>query len=265
MSEISVEIAGLRTSIVTREPQVATVVRERYRGFLSTGKADWRIEMNGQPAGSPPFAEDVVVERDGGPARFVIKRADFAGAVDLRERSGTVTFRDPGDIPVDAFLRITCSLALVDARGLVLHAASLERTGRAYLFCGPSGSGKTTIAGLSPDAILLSDELSIARVSDGGAVCYRTPFWGEMARAGERRAAPLSAIYFLHHGQRHTVQAIGPRLALERLLPNVLFFARDRALTARVFSIAADLVEAIPCFDLVFRRDPGFWEVIERG
>jgi hypothetical protein len=32
-----------------------------------------------------------------------------------------------------------------------------------------------------------------------------------------------------------------------------------------VLDIAADLVEAVPCFELTFRRDPGFWEVIERG
>ena len=36
-------------------------------------------------------------------------------------------------------------------------------------------------------------------------------------------------------------------------------------MTAQVLSIAADLVEAVPCFDLTFRLDPGFWEVIDRG
>jgi hypothetical protein len=56
--------------------------------------------------------------------------------------------------------------------------------------------------------------------------------------------------------------AIRPRQALERLLPNVLFFVREAALTGRVLSIAADLVETIPCFDLTFRLDPGFWEVV---
>jgi hypothetical protein len=56
-----------------------------------------------------------------------------------------------------------------------------------------------------------------------------------------------------------------PRRALERLLPNVLFFARDPELTARVLDIAGELVESVPCFDLSFRLDPGFWEVIDRA
>ena len=43
----------------------------------------------------------------------------------------------------------------------------------------------------------------------------------------------------------------------------MLFFVREADLTARVLGVAADLVEAVPCFDLSFRLDPGFWEVID--
>lgn len=265
MGEVSLRIAGLRTSILTRDVGIADVVRGRYKGFLSAGTPDWRIEMGAEPAGHPPFAEDVVVARNGGPARFSMKRADFAGSVDLREHGGTATFIDPDEISIDAFLRVLYSLALVEAGGLVVHASSLIRNGKAYLFCGPSGSGKTTVARLSPDAILLSDELSIARIRGERAFCYGTPFWGELARAGEDRTAPLAGIYFLRKGDRHAAEEIRPRQALERLLPNVLFFARETDLTAGVFRIAADLVETVPCFDLSFRPDPGFWEVVENG
>jgi hypothetical protein len=94
---------------------------------------------------------------------------------------------------------------------------------------------------------------------------YGTPFWGELARAGEDQAAPLAGIYFIRHGDQHVVEALTPRQALERLLPNVVFFARDIDLTTQVLSIAAHLVETVPCFDLAFRPDPGFWEVIDHG
>jgi hypothetical protein len=176
-----------------------------------------------------------------------------------------VTLSGPDEISIDSFIRVAYSLALLEVRGLMLHAASLIRGGRAYLFCGPSGSGKTTIVGLSPDATLLSEELSVVRVGRGRAECHGTPFRGEPARAGEDRAAPLAGIYVLHHGNGHAVRALPPKLALERLLPNVLCFARDADVTGTVFRIAADLVEAVPCFDLAFRLDPGFWEVIERA
>jgi hypothetical protein len=265
VTDLSIRIAGLRTSILTTDPAIAGVVRGRYEGFLSAGIPDWRIEMGAQPVGRPPFAQDVVVTRNGGPGRFSVKRADFTGTVDLGERRGTVALADPDEVSVDAFLRILYSLALVEAEGLVVHAASLIRNGKAYLFCGPSGSGKTTVARLSPDAILLSDELSIVRLARGGACCHGTPFWGELARAGEDREAPLAGIYFLRKGDRHAAEAIGSRQALERLLPNVMFFARETDLTARVLGISAKLVETVRCFDLSFRPDPGFWEVVENG
>jgi len=262
--ELSIGIAGLRTAVITWDPDVASVVRDRYEGFLSTGPADWRIEIS-PPPGGVPFSKDVVVRRDGGPARFSVRRYDFAGTVDLGERTADVALTSPDDVSINSFLRILYSLALVETRGLVVHAASLIRDGGAYLFCGPSGSGKTTVARLSADATLLSDELSIVRIAEGQAVCFGTPFRGELALAGEDRAAPLVGVYFLHHGGRHAVEALAPKEALARLLPNVLFFAREADVTAAVFHIAANLVEAVPCFDLSFRPDPGFWEVIRNA
>jgi len=265
VAELSIEIAGLRTEILTRDSEVSDVVRERYKGFLSTGMPGWRIEMKVGAAPGLSLADDIVVKPDGGPARFLVTRGDLAGTVDLERRRGTVSLTQANEFSVDTFLRIVYSLALVDAHGLVIHASSLIRNSKAYLFCGPSGSGKTTIARLSQDATLLSDELSIVRMSDKHARCHGTPFWGDLARAGEDRAAPLAGIYFLHHGGRHAVDALKPKQALERILPNVLFFARQADLTARVLGIAADLVEAVPCFVLSFRLDPGFWEVIDHA
>jgi hypothetical protein len=191
-----------------------------------------------------------------------VERYDFAGILDLKERSGQVAFAEPDEFSVDSFFRIAYSLALADAGGLLIHAASLIREGSGYLFCGPSGSGKSTVARLSPDATLLSDELSIVRIDEGRARCYGTPFWGELARGGKNLSAPLVGVYFLHKGNRHAVEPIKPRPALERLLPNVMFFAKEPESTARVFDICADLVEAVPCFDLSFRPDPSFWQVI---
>jgi hypothetical protein len=268
VGELSIGIAGLRTVVVTRDPDVANVVRDRFKGFISSGPADWRIAISPRN-GSLPFSGDVVVRRDGDAARFSVRRRDFTGTVDLGKHTADVTLTSPddvsGDVSIESFVRILYSLALIEARGIVVHAASLVRNGRAYLFCGPSGSGKTTVARLSPDATLLSDELSVVRIAEGHVACFGTPFRGELAFAGADRSAPLAGIYFLHHGDRHTVRALRPRHALARLLPNVLFFAREADVTGAVFGITADLVEAVPCFDLSFRPDPGFWEVIRNG
>jgi len=266
VADVTLAIAGVPAAIATRDGDVARVVRERYRGFVSpedtAGRVAWHIEMDAA-LGVSPGSDDVVVRSAGRPDRFLVSRGDLAGTVDLAERRGTVQLTTPNEYAVDTFLRIVYSLALVDAGGLIVHAASLVRRDRAFLFCGRSGAGKTTLARLSRDATLLSDELSIVRVTERGVHCHGTPFWGELARAGEDRAAPLRGIYFLNHGVHHAVEPVPPRLALERLLPNVLFFAREPGLAGRVFDLAAALVDAVPCADLTFRLDDGFWEVVD--
>jgi len=265
VAELGVAIAGLLTAVIAPDSNVADIVRDRYEGFLTSGTPDWRLDVEVRAAARKASDGDVVVSREDGAARFLVRRADFAATVDLEARRARLALADANEYSIDSFLRILYSLALVDARGLVVHAASVVRRGVAHLFCGCSGSGKTTVARLSPDAILLSDELSIPRLADAGTRCHGTPFWGELARGGTDCAAPLAGIYFLEHGTRHAIRAVTPRLALERLLPNVLFFAKDTRLGGRVLDVAADLLETIPCFDLSFRLDPGFWEVIDRA
>ena len=106
------------------------------------------------------------------------------------------------------------SLALLPAGALLVHAASLSRAGRAWMFPGPSGSGKTTLTRLSADADLLSDEISIVRLDCGrrrAATARRSG--ATWARPGENHAVPMAAIHFLRHAERHAAVAARPRAA----------------------------------------------------
>ena len=82
MAELSIGIAGLRAAVVTPDAKVAGVVRDRFKGFASSGPADWRVEISLPPESVPSY-EDVVVKRDGVPARFSVTRHDFTGTVDV--------------------------------------------------------------------------------------------------------------------------------------------------------------------------------------
>jgi hypothetical protein len=259
---LGLDIAGMSARLRTRDPAVARVARQRYGRFVTDGaSAEWTIEV-GERAAGLTLLEDVVVRPGDGGRRFVATRHDFTATVELDRRRAHVVLGEVDDIALDAFVRVAWSLALVDASGLLLHAASLSREGQGYLFCGPSGSGKTTVARLSPDAELLSDEISCVRLDAGGAWCHGTPFAGDLARAGDNVRRPLRAVHFLERSRRHERVALTPRDALVRLLPNVLFFARDADLVAQVLAIAADLVDRVPCFRLGFCRDPGFWSLV---
>lgn len=262
MDEITLAIADLRTTFLTRDAEVREVVARRYAGFLASGPGDWRIETDRRPEGLVGL-EDVVVRADGGPGRLAVERHDFAATLDLSARTGRLSLGAVDHIAVDTFLRVAYSLALLETGGLLVHAASLGHGARAWLFPGPSGSGKTTLTRLSPDATLLSDEIAIVRLgADGTACCYGSPFWGERGEAGRNAAVALTAVHFLRHADRHAAAPLTPRRALQSLLPNVLFFAAEPAMVARVLDVAAALVERVPCYALGFRPEASVWEAI---
>src|SRR5262245_25605953 len=153
VAEVTVAVGGVRIGFVTREPDVAAAVADRYADFLSPGPTDWRFEARRREEGLVPLTDVVVREGDRG--RLTIERHDFLATLDLAARAGTVALGAVDHVAVDAFLRVVCSLALLDVDALLVHAASLGRGGVARAFVGPSGSGKTTLARLSPDATLL--------------------------------------------------------------------------------------------------------------
>jgi hypothetical protein len=262
VDEITVEIAGLRTAIASRDPAVLDVVAGRYAGFLASGAAAWHIEAARRLDGLVPL-EDVVVRGDPRPGRLHVERHDFVATLDLSERRGTLELGAVDHVALDTFLRVAYSLALLEVGAMLVHAASLGRGARAWVFPGPSGCGKTTLTRVSPAATLLSDEISIVALGGGAARCHGSPFWGERGEAGPNDALPLAAIHFLRHADRHRATPLTPRQALAALLPNVLFFAAERALVARVLDVAAHLVASVPCFALGFRPEPSVWEAIE--
>ncbi|HEV8617444.1 MAG TPA: hypothetical protein VGU22_18275 [Methylomirabilota bacterium] len=262
MAEIIVDIGGIAISVVTHDQVIVDVVEDRYKGFLADRGPDWRLEMGVGPV-VPGADHDVVVEGTGAAGCFRVRRYDFVGMLELGRHAGRVTLLDPDEITLDSFFRIAYSLMLLERGGLILHSASLVRNHRAWVFCGPSGSGKTTIARMSHDVTVLSDELSILRVTDHGVVAHGTPFWGDLARGGDNVCVDVAGLYMLRQGARHAVEPLAPGRALAALLPNVMFFAKDAGLTRTLLSIAGALVESVECATLTFSRDPGFWEVID--
>jgi hypothetical protein len=274
VAELTLQIGGLRAAIVPLDPAVTDVVLERYAGFLcSPGRGsgepcegsplmtppDWRLAVGRRPCGRVRLDDVVVRPLDGAGRRFECERHDFRATLDLDAREGEVELGAIDAVALDTMLRVVYSLALLERGTLAVHASSVVRDDAAYLFPGRSGAGKTTVTRLSPDATLLSDEISLV---EAAGACHGSPFWGELARPGDNVRAGLRGIYFQSQADHHATAPLTRRQALGHLLPNVLFFAADPALTARVLDVAASLVAAVPCYRLSFRRDPGFWAVV---
>jgi hypothetical protein len=158
-------------------------------------------------------------------------------------------------------LRILHSLILAQRGGFLLHAASAICDGRAYLFSGVSGAGKTTMTRLAPPHVtLLTDEISCLRPNANGYSAFGTPFAGDLARAGENCAAPVSALFFLEKGPANRVDELSSAEGVRRLMRNILFFAEDQGLVEKLLATACYFVARVPIRRLTFYPDARVWD-----
>jgi hypothetical protein len=266
---LTIAIGGVDVVVHSSDPEFLRLLAARYEGFIepavsergSTRESN-RFDVDLIPAGDPVHADsDLHVRREG--AAWVLDRGDFHATWDPQSRRGRIR-QSPNPYSMDSVLRIVHTLELAESGGLLMHAGSVVRNGKAMLFAGVSGAGKTTITRLAPpDATLLTDEISYVRKGPEAYFAYGTPFAGELAKSGENVKAPLAAVYLLVQGPDNRIDDVPRDEAAREVLKSVLFFAEDRELVQRVFHAACDLVERVPVKRLTFQRNARVWELLQ--
>ncbi len=187
---------------------------------------------------------------------------EFEGAA-LRAFSSDIRFDGvKNQYALDSLLRVFLSWKLLEHQGFLLHAATVIRDGKAYIFTGRSGAGKSTVATLSPQGSVLTDEISLLRRENGVWRAYGTPFWGEFKAAGSNSSAPVAGIFRLLQASENRVVALRPMATLRTLLPNVLFFSAETGANRQLLDILSQAATEIDGYNLSFRKNPTFWEVL---
>jgi len=258
---VVVAIGGIPVRVNTASPDFLEMLKRRYAGFVSAEPhAEFDLDVNlSPPELGDPGAGVSVTHRSG---RWLIEWGDLRAEWETASRRGTI-HQTANPYSIDAVLRIVHTLVLARQGGFLLHSSSAIRNGKAFLFSGVSGAGKTTISRLAPsDATLLTDEISYVRREGNRYMAYGTPFAGELARAGENKCAPLSALFLLEKGLQNSIEPISPTEAIQRLLRNILFFAHDPELVKLVFQSACEFASLVPIHRLVFVPDQRVWDII---
>ena len=187
---------------------------------------------------------------------------EFEGAA-LRASSSGIRFDGvTNQFALDSLLRVLLSWKLLGYRGFLLHAATVVRNGKAYIFTGRSGAGKSTVASLSPEGSVLTDEISLLRRENGEWRAYGTPFWGEFRAAGSNTSAPVAGIFRLLQAAENRVEALRPVAILRAILPNVLFFSAEPEANRQLLAILSQAATEIAGYRLAFRKNATFWEVL---
>jgi hypothetical protein len=231
------------------DARVISEARERYRVFAASEAQPYSIYLEDtfpENGGTPEFAYDF--EAQHASLRAFSMKSQFTGAKSV--------------YALDSLLRILLSWVLLRHAGFLLHAATVVRNGRAYVFTGRSGAGKSTVAALSPAGSVWTDEISLLRREKGEWRAYGTPFWGEFRAAGANSSAPVAGIFRLRQAGENRVEALSPVELLRNILPNVLFFSEEPVANQQLLEILGQAVKEISGYHLAFRKDQTFWEAL---
>ena len=260
-----IEMGGVACEIESDNQQLAQLVAQRYRGFLSQAalKFSIRVEVLSSPEGDrDPF------EIDQGPVEIRYHDHDlhlsgktFSAHCDLKARTGRIR-QGLNLTPLDLLLKVLYSQLLLQEDAFFLHACALVRNEKGYLFFGPTGSGKSTLARLAGRGILADEFVIVKRqphAVDQPYAVYGTPFWG-----GMNAAAPLVGLFHLRHAKRHTeVLPLTPVSLLRKLFPCLGGFIPAVHEQACLFDLAGSLVKQVLGYEFHFVPDATVWSHVD--
>jgi hypothetical protein len=266
LHSLTVSIGRIPVLVLSESQEFMAQTEERYANFVST-EVDplLRIDVDILPQERAPNLatemERPEVVFDHGGERGTFAWPGLSGEIDLASRKAKMSCT-LSPIALNSFLRFVYSLVLLKEAGFLVHASGLIRDQKGYIFPGKSGVGKTTIARLSPDATLLSDDIPLVKMVDTPLI-FGTPFWGDLAVGGAKTSAPLAGIYFPVKDKKNYAERLKPRQVFERLLPNVIFFFKNEKFSKQLVNLCFELATKVAGYELHFLPDSSFWECID--
>ena len=163
-------------------------------------------------------------------------------------------------------LRVAAAWRLArSGRGLLLHAAAVERGDEAIVLLGPSGAGKSTAARLSWPRPALADDvvvLTAPRTEDGRWLVHPTPLWADAAfpaRTTRLSPLPVAGVLRLRHAASPRVEPLSRAAAAAALLAHAPFLGP----LGPPASPPERLASAVPQGTLHFALDRDFWPAVD--
>ena len=264
--QILINIANFVVALNTNDTDVAHRIQGRYHEFLGTDeipRVSVTLKIVPGALYIKPRPGPWIIESSYTAERLTYCSYQERGEVDLVSGQGYLEM-DP-TAQVDNFLRTVYAWLCVQNNALLLHSAGVIRDGFGYVFFGPSGAGKTTTSYLaSRTAHVVSDDLVIIQCDENGCTLYGVPFKGELSEAPRaNQQAPLKGLFRLRQDTAHYLESVPHVKAVADLVAASPFIVRERKLSAQLMSVCSKIARNVPVQQLHFKRDDGFWKVID--
>ncbi len=261
--ELTIEVANHPISVELEGDAFLHPMREAYHRFFSDRDPEFRLSV---------YPDDNLMAQDESSVGLTFSNGEvkivddyLRGSLDLRNNRGEVRINPVWFIPsLATFVRNMFTLIVIlKGQGLVLHAVAVLRDGEVYVFFGPSGSGKTTVAQLSPECIVLSDDVVFVKPLGRSFAVFPTPCWGDMQRGDrENREYPLKMMFKLVKDSEVYLKPYGLARGISEVftIPHIPLdsFSLEDLLTRY-----RRLLAMVPCYEMHFARDGRFWQAID--
>lgn len=269
---LTVTIAGITVCFEGLSAELIEAARRRYGPFVSGEHPQHRVAVGrGETLYLDPAKSDYLrLEERHHPEGTVLLSSNFAA---IRRPGGgrnELKLSSPSNEKaalqgIENCLRWIVADLAVQRGGFVLHSSGLVRDGRAHVFFGPSGAGKSTVAGLSPDCLLLSDDLVLLLRQGGNWKAATTPFQGTLAQeAKERGVYPLAGLYRLVQRPEAELVPLSAAVSAGMVLACCPFIGDETVRRESLLPLVEDCTRSVPTRELRFSKDPSFWDVIRR-
>jgi len=261
---ITISIAGIPAALFIEESSVFTRLEERYKSFTSKERPEFDIYIKTLPTPvSANFMAEVVFCYENAGNKVTFELPGFKGDIDLAERKANLITSDFRVVETtDYLLRVIYALIVFKKGGVLFHGAGIIRNGETYLFFGHSGAGKSTVARLSPNDIVINDDLVVLLPQAGKWVVYATPFWNPTQVRPVPTSAPLKGLYRLVQDKQVYLEPLGAGQGLAEVISNIPVIPDNPYLNIELFSRGKDLLDNTPAFLLHFLPDDSFWRVL---
>jgi hypothetical protein len=169
----------------------------------------------------------------------------------------------PGAIKNVFLASLTCLLSMRGA--LLLHASSVLRKNRFWLFSGPSASGKTTIATElnGGGRALCYDRTIVSITPDGKIWAQPTPISDIDNQLDVEEGGEIDGIFFIRQSDVCSLEPIPPEALPGYILRNVLAPVRRPAWDDMMLQTIDKLTHSELCRHLNFKKDESFWSLID--
>jgi len=272
--ELLVEIADVCALIKSNRLDLIDLFEKRYYDFLSKKNPDMVVKVRiGDRIMPKNSGYDLTEGKDlTREAIFSFIEGEKELIIDLEKKYGIILLKndelEANFIISDAFLRICFAILIsAESNGVLLHASTLLRKAKGYVFMGNCNSGKTTVARLSTDSVVLNDETAVIRKVHNSYLTFGSPFWGELSEKSNS-CGEIEGIFLLKPDTEVYCRRLKTTEAVVKLVSQVILSAtpllfRLTGMPQRILDICTDMACKIPCYELHFLPNNSFWRCID--